>query len=64
MLLLVGGYDEPVLQLNHQAHARLTCEMELTVVAGATHLFEEPDTLEEVAELAGAWFDEHLTWSE
>lgn len=60
-LLLVGGYDELVLQLNRQAYARLTCTKELTIVAGATHLFQEPGTLEEVAELAGAWFDEHLT---
>jgi len=59
-LLLVGGYDELVLELNRDAYARLTCAKELTIVPGATHLFEEPGTLDEVAERAGAWFAEHL----
>lgn len=59
-LLLVGGYDDVVLDLNRQAYATLQATKELTVVPGATHLFEEPGTLEQVADLAGAWFVEHL----
>jgi len=59
-LLIVGGADEPVLGLNGQAFARLTCEKELAVVPGATHLFEEPGALEEVARLAREWFLRHL----
>jgi dienelactone hydrolase len=59
--LIVGGADEPVLALNEEALARLQCEKELTIVPGATHLFEEPGTLEEVARLARQWFERHLT---
>ncbi|MCQ4084993.1 phosphoribosyltransferase [Streptomyces sp. RB6PN25] len=59
-LLIVGGLDDVVLGLNRQAQAQLTCENELVVVPGATHLFEEPGTLEAVAELARGWFTEHL----
>jgi putative phosphoribosyl transferase len=55
-LLLVGGHDEDVLELNRQALAMLRCEKELIVIPGATHLFEEPGTLEEVARLAAGWF--------
>lgn len=55
-LLLVGGNDEMVLHLNRQALARLSATKELVVIPGATHLFEEPGTLEEVARLATAWF--------
>ena len=55
-LLIVGGDDVAVLDLNRQALARLRCEKELAVVPGATHLFEEPGTLEQVAELAARWF--------
>jgi len=58
-LLLVGGADTEVLQLNREAYARLHCEKELAVIAGATHLFEEPGTLEEVARQAAVWFDRH-----
>jgi len=58
-LLLVGGADTEVLQLNREAYARLHCEKELSVIPGATHLFEEPGTLEEVARQAAVWFDRH-----
>jgi putative phosphoribosyl transferase len=59
-LLIVGGLDEVVLGLNRQAQAQLTCENDLAVVPGATHLFEEPGALEAVAELARGWFTEHF----
>jgi len=59
-LLIVGGRDEVVLQLNEEAHEQLRCEKELAVVPRATHLFEEPGALEEVARLAAAWFKQHL----
>ncbi|MFE3288128.1 dienelactone hydrolase family protein, partial [Streptomyces sp. NPDC059233] len=59
-LLVVGGRDTTVLELNRQAQAELRCENRLDVVPGATHLFEEPGTLDEVAELARAWFTRHL----
>ncbi len=59
-LLIVGGDDDVVLQLNCEALAQMRCESELQVVPGATHLFEEPGTLERVAALAAAWFDRHL----
>jgi putative phosphoribosyl transferase len=59
-LLLVGGFDEDVLGLNREALARLQCEARLDVVPGATHLFEEPGTLEEVVCKAGDWFARHL----
>ena len=59
-LLIVGGDDRQVLELNRQAMARLRCETELKIVPGATHLFEEPGTLERVAELASAWLKRHL----
>lgn len=59
-LLIVGGDDTRVLELNRQAQARLRCENRLDVVAGATHLFEEPGALDEVAELARDWFTLHL----
>ena len=55
-LLIVGGHDEAVLDLNRHARQQLTCESRLTVIPGATHLFEEPGALEQVAELAIDWF--------
>jgi len=58
-LLLVGGADTEVLALNREAYARLSCEKELAVVPGATHLFEEPGALDEVARQAAAWFTRH-----
>ncbi|GDY29055.1 phosphoribosyltransferase [Gandjariella thermophila] len=60
-LLIVGGRDELVLDLNRHAQARLDCENRLAVVPGATHLFEEPGALEAVADLARDWFVDHLT---
>ena len=60
-LLIVGGADRQVLELNRQAQARMGSEARLEVVPGATHLFEEPGALERVAELASAWFIGHLT---
>jgi putative phosphoribosyl transferase len=59
-LLLVGGLDNGVIELNQLAYDRLHCEKELVIVPGATHLFEEPGTLEEVARQAAAWFARHL----
>ena len=59
-LLIVGGCDEDVQQLNREALALLRCPKELVVVQGATHLFPEPGALEEVARLAQQWFLRHL----
>lgn len=59
-LLIVGGADWQVLELNEQAARLLRCEQEVAVVPGATHLFEEPGALERVAELAADWFSRHL----
>lgn len=56
VLLIVGGADELVLDLNQQAQQALTCENRLEVIPGATHLFEEPGALEQVAALAADWF--------
>ena len=60
-LLIVGGHDWPVIEMNQEALAKLTCPKELIIVPGATHLFEEPGTLEQVAGHAGDWFERHLT---
>lgn len=60
-LLIVGGRDTTVLGLNQQAQAQLRCENRLDVIPGATHLFEEPGALEEVAGLAREWFTRYLT---
>ena len=59
-LLLVGGYDDGVIDLNQYAFDRLRCKKEFVIVPGATHLFEEPGTLEAVAERAAGWFAEYL----
>ena len=59
-LLIVGSRDVEVLELNRSAQRHLRCENRLEVVAGATHLFEEPGALEEVADLAGRWLAQHL----
>lgn len=59
-LLIVGGHDEDVLELNEQALALLRCPKELLVTSGATHLFPEPGALEEVASLAERWFLQYL----
>ncbi len=59
-LLIVGGHDEPVIKMNQEAYDLLTCEKKLVIVPDATHLFEEPGTLEQVAEHAGRWFQKYL----
>jgi putative phosphoribosyl transferase len=60
-LLIVGGDDEPVITMNREALAELRgAAKKLVIVPGATHLFEEPEALDEVARLAGEWFVEHL----
>lgn len=59
-LLIVGGADPEVLELNRAALAGLRCEKDLRIVFGASHLFTEPGALEEVARLAAAWFRRHL----
>jgi putative phosphoribosyl transferase len=59
-LLIVGSEDTTVVALNQRALAELGCEKRLELVAGATHLFEEPGALQEVAALAGTWFVQHL----
>ena len=59
-LLIVGGNDVQVIQLNREAFAQLRCEKQLAIVPGATHLFEEPGALDAVARLAGDWFLSHL----
>lgn len=60
-LLIVGGLDYPVIAMNQDALDRLPGEKKMEIVGGATHLFEEPGTLERVAELATEWFRSHLT---
>jgi pimeloyl-ACP methyl ester carboxylesterase len=60
VLLIVGGYDNEVIQLNEQARGEMRCESELVIVPGATHLFEEPGTLEQVADLAAGWLKGRL----
>jgi putative phosphoribosyl transferase len=59
-LLIVGGNDDIVIELNEQARARMHCEVKLESVPGATHLFEETGALEKVAQLASEWFSLHL----
>ena len=59
-LLIVGEHDDQVVQLNRQALTQLRCEKRLVIVPGATHLFEEPGALDEVARLARDWFQRHL----
>jgi pimeloyl-ACP methyl ester carboxylesterase len=59
-LFIVGGNDFAVIQLNQQAYNLLKCEKDMIIIPGATHLFEEPGTLEEVARLASGWFGKYL----
>lgn len=59
-LLIVGSADHPVIELNRKAMRRMPAEVDLQIVAGATHLFEQPGTLEEVERLAGDWFEQYL----
>ena len=63
-LLIVGENDKQVIQLNRAALAQLRCEKRLVIVPGATHLFEEPGALDEVARLAREWFERYLAWEE
>jgi putative phosphoribosyl transferase len=63
-LLIVGGDDVPVIGLNREALAQLRTEKKLKIIPGATHLFEEPGALEEVAQLARQWFQRYLTSAE
>ena len=60
-LLIVGGNDEVVLQLNRSAYAALQCQKQLKIIPGATHLFEEPGALEAVAQQAITWFKQYLS---
>jgi dienelactone hydrolase len=60
-LLLVGGLDTEVIELNRQAMEEMTAKKKLVIVSGATHLFEEPGTLEEVAKLSADWFIQYLS---
>ena len=62
-LLIVGGHDFPVIGMNQEAIEQLRCEKRLEIIPGATHLFEEPGALEEVARLAREWFLRHLSRS-
>jgi putative phosphoribosyl transferase len=62
-LLIVGGNDKVVIELNYQAAAELRAEHRLEIIPNAAHLFEEPGALEQVAALARDWFDEHLILS-
>ncbi|MGO4706723.1 dienelactone hydrolase family protein [Microvirga sp. 2MCAF38] len=59
-LLIVGGDDQEVLELNRAAEQRMSCRKSLTIVPGASHLFEEPGTLAKVVSAASRWFDTHL----
>ena len=59
-LLIVGELDVPVIRINEEAYRQLRCEKQIEIVPGATHLFEETGTLEEVAGLAAEWFQRHL----
>src|SRR5207247_2901426 len=60
-LLIVGGNDDIVIELNEQARDQMHCGVKLEIVPGATHLFEEPGALEKVAKLASDWLSLHLT---
>jgi putative phosphoribosyl transferase len=62
-LLIVGGDDHVVIELNEQARAQMKCECKIEIVPGATHLFEEPGALEQVAKLASEWFLRHIARS-
>ena len=59
-LLIVGGNDDIVIELNEMARDQMRCEVKLEILPGATHLFEEPGALEKVANLASDWFNAHL----
>jgi putative phosphoribosyl transferase len=63
-LLIVGGADYGVIELNQEAYQRLQCEKQLAIVPGATHLFEERGALEQVAQMAASWFSAHIAHAE
>jgi len=58
-LLIVGGEDHVVIELNEQARTQMRCEVKIEIIPGATHMFEEPGALEQVAKMAGDWFVKH-----
>jgi putative phosphoribosyl transferase len=60
-LLIVGGDDDVVIELNEMARDQMRCEVKVEIIPSATHLFEEPGALEQVAKLAGNWFSLHLS---
>jgi putative phosphoribosyl transferase len=59
-LLIVGGNDRPVIAMNRGAFENLRCKKQMVIIPGATHLFEEPGALDEVAKLAADWFLKHM----
>jgi dienelactone hydrolase len=59
-LLIVGGDDGPVIEMNREAYEQMVCERRMVIVPGASHLFEEPGMIEQVARLAAEWFTQHL----
>jgi dienelactone hydrolase len=59
-LLIVGGDDEPVIEMNEQARVRMRADVQLTIIPGATHLFEDPGAMEEVSRRASEWFSRHF----
>lgn len=59
-LLLVGGWDGPVIEMNRDAYEQLQCEKAMEIIPAASHLFEEPGKLEEVARLSARWFSRHM----
>ena len=59
-LLIIGGQDDIVIELNEQARDQMRCKVKLEIIPGATHLFEEPGALEQVAKLASDWFIDHI----
>ncbi|MGZ3774105.1 MAG: dienelactone hydrolase family protein [Pseudobdellovibrionaceae bacterium] len=63
-LLIVGGDDNVVIELNRDAYRQLNCQKKIEIIPGATHLFEEPGTLEQVADLAALWFKSSLSRAE
>jgi dienelactone hydrolase len=63
-LLIVGSLDHEVLQLNREAYVQLSCKKKLEIVEGATHLFEEPGTMDVVSRLAGNWFEKYLSFDD
>ena len=59
-LLIVGGWDDVVIELNEKAYQELKCERKLEIIPNATHLFEEPGKLEEVSRISASWFTKHI----